>query len=100
MLVKHLIQTLVMLNLVSSYAEVLYHSANSLPDISTVNVLHLQTSLVLDNAFLFLKSMEPVISYKFLNKSSFSATRVYKKINLCLKGKSYCNYALRIESHS
>lgn len=30
-------------------------------------VLHLQTSLVLDNAFLFLKSIEPVRSYLFLN---------------------------------
>lgn len=62
-------------------------------------VLHLKTSLVFDNAFLFLRSMEPVLSYQFLNKSSFCAKRVYKKFQLCLKGKSYCNCALRTESH-
>lgn len=58
-------------------------------------VFHLQTSLVLDNAFLFLKSTEPIIGYQFLNKPSFWAERVYKKIQLCLKGKNYCNCALR-----
>lgn len=59
-----------------------------------VFVLHLQTPLVLDNAFLFLKSTEAVINYQFLNKVSFWAKEEYKK----LQAKNDC--ALRRESHS
>lgn len=66
----------------------------------SVLILHLQIPLILDNAFLFSKSIPPVICHQTLNKSSFWAMKEYQKSQPCLKGKNDRNSALGMESHS
>ena len=65
-----------------------------------VFVLHLQNPPVLDNVFLFLKAIEQISCYQFLNKASFWAKKEYKIFWPCLKSTNDWNCALRMESHS
>lgn len=61
----------------------------------SVLILHLQIPLILDNAFLFSKSISPVICHQTLNKSSFWAMKEYQKFQPCLKGKKWSKLCIR-----